>query len=425
MIMWLFDKIKSFFKKSVDLLPKSPDDLVSRVKFRGNKLKFGTQINFSEDYSLIFVHFNQVYDILKGGSYKVDETVIPKLYTRVALKQVKQGMSKPNFVSCDTYLLSHKEIRLVPFLTSKVVAFANDSKVKFKIKGAFNFKICDEKKFLDYFVGEFAVLRNKTVLNEISFLLKEQIYKKIKRFNYEFDDYFSKREEIQEKLLKEIDFFKNNLGIELTNIYINQINVSKNFLNLKIIAEKKAKAEEELFDMATKSLNNSSLSQEDKIEVLVRKENLNKQIEQAKQENANLNSFNESQSSFRKEDFFDDDRNFQNSSPTTKEPILFKDNDSNTQNNSQSNTIDDVIKNVNIVPTDVNFISTQSFEFDSEANLLQKAPSLIIEDTPRQVEVCNVDNKSKEEIPTIKCVCCGAENLGSNKYCSVCNSKLH
>ena len=446
--MWLIDKIKSLFRKSYEIYPNNPSDLISFVKVKNKTLKFGNEIIVKEGYKLVFVHYNKVYDILQGGTYKVDEAFAPKLYARVIMKQKKDVNSKnPNKISADLYLIKLDEIRLVSFkTTSKIIAHVNDTKVKFKVKGTFNFKVVDVEKFMNYFTGEFAFLRNKKVLRELSFIFSDEVTKKMKANNFNFNDYFLKRDEIEEKLRKDLEYLKEKFGIELSRIYINQIDVAKKFLGLKVLAEKQKKMEDDLItfteERINKKIDNDNSLQEQNVEVLSRRDLLMKEIEQARKENemkSNKDDFLEAKFSSNNDNFFDESIDMKKSNDES--PHLFEEKNEDSLNERKK---DDTYKKSEFVKSDdINFGETrfsgnsnlysnsENYTNNINDNSISNSYETIKQPIPSIIDEIKLDkNGLKEEKVIIvekkllRCPCCGAKNFEDSNDCILCKRKL-
>ena len=382
--MWLIDKIRKMFNKTIVLNEADKSNLITYVKLKNNTLKIGQEIVVEDGYNVVSTYYNHFCDVVTEGTHKLDEITLPRmfrLFYRRANKQNEKNLNK--IVDADLYYLNLKQMK-IDVCTKKIYFASNDKKVKARLKCSIDYRVCDITKFLSYLVEEFAILKNNKVLDEIEYFLQSKIENALEKTD--FDDLFSKREEIEQKILAKLREIKDELGIDVLKMFIFDIEVPKKYLGKKFVAKNKAEASEEVLKMAENSINGASNCEEQKIAVGGGQSN-NQEI---KEQN-----------------------------------VSFKNNHSQNQFASCEDIIKDVNKTQGAIhnnSTFAGFYSTSEPYKVSDAP--QEAPNVF--DEPKK-ESQKENSAKKVEIRykvVVKCPCCGAKNEEDAEICMVCKSKL-
>lgn len=406
--MWLFDKIKKMFDKTISLSEKNRSNLITYIKLKNNTLKLGQEIKIDDGYNLVSIYYNHFCDIVGSGTHKMDELVLPRMYRLFynATRKENENISD-KIQNADLYFLNLSQMKAL-LRTGKIVFMSNGEKVKARLKYDVEYKISDVTKFMEYFASEFAILKNSKVVGEVEYFLNDKIENCVE--NSDFDDLFSKKSDVEAMMLNKLQEMKDELGVEVVSVVLSDIEVPKKQLGKKIIAKNKVETSDEVLKMVENSINGVTSAKE---EVLAR---------DATQEMAKK----EDESSFSAQNGLSSNGGF------------------NLQNAEQcsaqkaSPSCDDIIKDVNLTQGALYNVDGKKEKWEDSykietspykiSDAPQEAPNLFEE--PR-VESKKLVNESEEPPKVItkykvvvKCPCCGAKNDEDAETCMVCKSKL-
>lgn len=394
--MWLFDKIKKMFDKSIALSEQDKQNLVTYVKLKGKTLKLGQEIFVNEGYNLASVYYNRFCDVVGEGKHALDETTLPKMYRLFYNATRKENDKIPDEIAdADLYFINLKQMA-GDIRTGKIRFLSNEEKVKARLKCSIEYKICDIAKFMEYFANEFAILKNNRVVGEVEYFIKDKIKNCLERTD--FDDLFLRKADVENLLLSKMQELKEELGVEVAKIVVNDVEVPKKYLGKKIIAKNKVETNEEVLKMVEDSIN--GVKEEQKVYVNVAGNSTKNQSEQeATCQNA-----------------------IKSDTPQSKNEINQK-NSENLRDNFSNNfaTCEDIINDVN--KSQVALLGGQSEPYVI-SDAPQEAPNLFEEPRkkpPKEEKPPKVVTKYKV---VIKCPCCGAKNDENAEFCMVCKSKL-
>ena len=226
--MGLFAKFKMLFNKSVSLQPYQKNDVVSFVKLKQGMLKIGSEILVGEDYNLVSVYYNKVCDVLGAGEYKADEVSLPRLFRRSKAYFTKSGLFTPKTVTTDLYYVCTRAFTHYLFKTQDpIVVLHNDKKVKLKIEGTFTMKIVNAEKLMTALCNDYAIVRNKSAVKDISATISLKISKLLNLKKYCLQDYLTNKEMICQTLNSEINNYIEKYGLSADSFFINSIILPK------------------------------------------------------------------------------------------------------------------------------------------------------------------------------------------------------
>lgn len=484
--MGLFSNFKRLFNKSVTILPHQRNDMVSFVKLKRGMLKIGSEIVVEENYNFIIVHFNKVCDVLRPGTYKVDEVSVPKLYKYSKAFYTKKGLFTPKTIKTDAYYINQVPFTLNTFKTpERIIAYKDNEKIKIKLEGTFTIKVDDPEKLMKALCNDYAVISNKKAMKEIKNTIGFDVSKILNKKHFTLDDYFTNREKIVEVLNNEIDNYVSNYGLQISNFFINTVILPKKNIVDKPKEEVLNQGSNiDIVKLVEERLNDLENSF---AKVEVEKENKNEEsFSQINNENTSINkqgdirinvsSFsgeNKTPSGSNNNDVFSmpystvpNTQMFNNSNQ--KEPQLFAEEPSNNNNTSPNevtkqeqavnsnntqvkeskntsskskkgkevdNVVNDVVnfflkqhdydssKSVNEIKTNKPVVGKEGAEaVISIANKKTKKCVHCGELISEDAKFCSKCGKSTQEL--VICPCCGAKNFPTAKTCCVCKSEL-
>ncbi len=401
------DKIKKLFSKTLSLAESDKGNLITYVKLKNKTLKLGQEITIDQGYNLVSVYYNRFCDIVGEGKQTLDETTLPKMYRLFynATKKEEEKISN-EIADADLYFLNLNQLKIF-VRTGKMRFVSNGEKVKARLQCEIEYKICDIKKFMEYFANEFAILKNGKVVGEINYFLREKIEKCLAKS--EFEDLFSKKEEVEKIMLERTQELREELGLEVVTVVLNEVEVPKKYLGKKIIAKNKVETSEEVLKMAENSIN--GVKEEQHVYVGVNKDLGNQREQEEIKQSASKENFNQ-----------------QNNEDLRKGNEFLKQEQVSVK---QYVSCDDIIADVNKsqVALQGNKNWEDSYSVASEPYIIsdapQGAPNLFEE--PKQEPIKEVEQAPKVVTKykvVIKCPCCGAKNEETAEYCMVCKSKL-
>ena len=478
--MGLIARFKQLFNKTICIFPHQRNDMVSFVKLRNGMIKIGAEILIDENFNLIIVHYNKVCDVLKCGTYKVDEVNTPKLFKYSKAFNTNRGIYTPKTIKADAYYVNLKSFRLNTFKTpERIIVYNNDEKIKIKLEGTFTLRVVDSEKLMKALCNDYAIISNRKAMKEIKATIGFDVSKILNAEAFALDDYLNHKEKIADVLNNKINKYIKVYGIEASEFFINTV----------ILPKKK------IFDKSKEEV----LKQENNIDIIkLVEERLNDiensfakvERESSSQKEKELTGLNKSNTTIDKQgDVRIDVSNIgqkysepifsmpYSNVPNTemygnanqKEPQLFEevqneasenlDQDNNAEkdieenlkckklnNNSKSNIIEKADNNEEKVVNEIinYFANTKEKIRDKNLKNLnnhkvkvgkEKAEGVLnyaniktkvckncgvfIEE---DAKFCSKCGKSTEEL--VVCACCGAKNFSDAKKCCVCKSDL-
>lgn len=441
--MWLVDKIKKMFKKEIKLNEKDRGKIVSLVKLKNGIIKLGSDIRVEEDYNAAIVYYNHVCDVLNPGIHTFSENTIPKVYMLYYKSVRKDGVSMPDSVrNADLYFVNLNEFDELKFRTTqKTISKTNGIKSKIKIFGKYTIKVNNTEKFMSFLCKQYAIVQNKKVFSEVTFIANEKINSILAKASFSFETFFLKKEELKAFLLSNLKAEIDGFGFIVTDIEILDIEVPKKMLTLKLSLEGKQKLEVESEpvlkrESVEEDLNNHTTSentfnensaqqtisssdtpepkfesnvetqttQENNVEENDKIVNIDNLYEEFQRQEENINRSNQNRSQ---------DTSNLSVSQSSPEIIL---------NKQKQEKIRKDFKDFNLHREGYsNLYNTVDDYVISDAP--QKNPSLFAEPKEKAEDEKKVE---KEEKPRrlITCACCGAKNYEGEKVCCVCGSNL-
>ena len=222
--MGLFTRFRRMFNKNVSILPHQRNDMVSFVKLKGGMLKIGSEIVVDENFNFVIVHFNKVCDVLRSGTYKVDEINTPKLFKYSKAFFSKKGMFTPKSIVTDAYYINLKPFRLNTFKTpERIIAYNKDEKIKLKLEGTFTLRVVDSEKVMRALCNDYAVISNRKAMKEIKATIGFDVSKILNNKDYSLDDYLNNKEKIVETINNEINKYIEMYGLEASEFFVNAV----------------------------------------------------------------------------------------------------------------------------------------------------------------------------------------------------------
>lgn len=478
--MGLLTKFKQLFNKTICILPHQRSDMVSFVKLKNNMLKIGGEIIVDEDFNFVIVHFNKVCDVLRAGTYKVDEINTPKLFKYSKAFFTKKGIYTPKTIKTDAYFINLKPFRLNTFKTpERIVTFKGGQKIKIKLEGTFTLKVVNSEKFMKALCSDYAIISNKKAMKEIKATIGFNVSKILNGKNFVLDDYLNNKGKITEVLNNEINKYINIYGLEASEFFINSvIFAKKNFANkvkkeafkqeneiniVKLVEERLNSLENSFVKIDKSSQNEDELVNANKFDTSINKKvdvradvlNMGQQekksievfstpfsrtpntemfnasnqkepqlFEETKNNSLDGEALNEVQ--LKKED---KNKNNNNVKSTEEPENNYTKNESNKKNKSDvvnyfTKTKDSLkegnLKGLNKVRGKSSKESTKDVVLPNEKKTKEcKSCGAVVKE---DAKFCSNCGKSTEEL--IVCPCCGAKNFPSSKTCCVCKSDL-
>lgn len=465
--MKFFTGFKNIFNKTVSLAPHQHNDVVSFVKFRNGMIKMGSELIVEPNYSLIFVYYNKVCDILNAGQYTFNEEVAPKLFRYSKAVLSKKGLFTPKSIKADAYFLSLNEFNHNSFKTQeRIVTYKDDEKIKIKLEGNFSFKIVDVERCMKALCSDYAIIRNKKIVKELCSTVGFEVSKTLNKNNFTLDDYFINKEKICKTIAEGVNAHTQNFGVEVSKFFINQIILPKKYdlvssnskthgvyneneVNsdiVKIVEERLNDLQKDLDIVYVNEKGDNIVSQDNIIKENVKTEENNQStIINNSNSFENINNLNNAMSSTVHPSNFEKQNNIpvvDNNSyiPSNQpEPNIFTNTNNNVGQNEENvsglvindefvdNLIDKISKrkkqkrNSRIVQilTEAGFTGTQTITKNVSDKKCKYCGSELTEDA----KFCAKCGKSVEEL--LSCPCCGAKNFNTAEVCCVCKSKLN
>lgn len=474
--MGLFTKFKMLFNKSITLLPHQRNDVVSFVKLKKNMIKIGTELLVGDDYNLVSVYFNKVCDVLGPGEYKADEVSLPKLFRHSKAYFSKKGLFTPKMVTTDLYYVCTRAFTHYVFMTNdRIIAHHKEKKVKLKLEGTFTMKITNAEKLMEALCNDYAVIRNKQAVKDITSTIASKISKVLNSKQFSLTDYLSSKEKIAEILNEEINLYIEKYGLSAKDFFINNVIlpkkvaaqslldkqqvVSENNIDIvKIVEERLNNIEKDLNMAYVESANGSTVKQakESSDDVGLNKDlNLEKDIKddifiiddntQIKTKKSTTQSFNESIDAASSTQSWqgtnqNDFTTFSFSSQSQPEPIIIEEikpaeppapiSEAELSDDFIDGVIEKIEKRKKQKKRDrlAEILNQADITFGQEKSsaILNIKPTKKCSSCKAELQAdakfCSKCGASTEGLKT--CPCCGAKNFPTASACCVCKSLL-
>lgn len=415
--------IFSFFsnlmrKKEISLPEKFKSDIIYFVPLKNNAVELGTKIKIEHGYNLVVCYHNKVLDILRGDESEVvlEDVTVPRLFKEHRHMLVSRGIVTPKTLPADVYFVKISGHSLNFKTYEKFLCKTPNGKMKIRLRGNFDFCIKDMRKFMSVFCWEFAILRNKSLGKEISILVADEVSKILDKAELSFDIYTTCKDKVQDLILSKLSKLCVSLGINITEIKIDDLIIPKREKTLYDLALKRG--QEDVFLSQVEENLNSTQKPAEKVfvtasnnEIILEQRN-NLQGEDKLCEKVSTNEQNVSQ--------FEDFGPRQNLNEETfvqKEPNLIETDES-------SKTIENYIADYKK--------EKESAVIEEKSAVNDNSPSK----TVPTIKKCSRCGEKIEENSNfckkcglqvsefVVCLCCGAKNVAGSEICMVCKSKL-
>lgn len=445
--MWLIDKIKNLFGKQIKLDERQKENLISFANIKNNCLVFGSEINVDSGFCLCFVFFNHLCDILGEGKYVIEQNIVPKLW-RKYIGTLKETSDKTinKIENVDVYFVNVDKTFELEYKTFKFISFYQQAKVKTRLQGKISFKIKNVEEFMKFFSDEFAVLKNDKILTELKDIFVDEITMSLDKGNVQLEDLILDKNKMETFVKDKLTILGFKYGVEIENVEIDDVILSKRDIGKKLIVENKLKNQEEMIKFAENSIN--GVTQEQGTSVVYSQNIEEKSVEENNvNSNINVNAINEYSKDLNSQE---SDNKRENNSCDCGQINLGYNNEFHEKINKKYN-VDEVMENLNKNMDKVTYF-TDTYGF---GNTPQQAPKIFNEDEDKQQEsntnkilsqninINSNDNKdltqndceendgdksclgeSQVKKDLITCSCCGAKNFANQTICCVCKSKL-
>jgi len=449
-------------------LPYQRNDVVSFVKLRGGSVKIGSDVSVEEGYNFVFVYYNKVCDILQQGEYKIDESVIPKLYHASKAYTERKNVFGSQKIKTDAYYVSLKEAGHNIFKTQeRIVAYKGETKVKIKLEGTFSFKVIETDKFMKALCEDYAVFRNKKVVKEICSTIGFEIAKAVNGKGFTLDDFFYNKDEVIQTISQSVNNHTNTFGVEAFKFFINRVIVPKKYLTsteLKTVAENNEKAFKQTKTQKVEEDKKSTKQPEvdsdvvklveERLNNLQKDLNLNEEVSvganyttgqsktgsplpnlfnnptgsaETRQENKNVASGNTNSINDTSEINFYEDPIFAPNGQFTREvnneDVSFKTSSLQPEPNVIQLGSDETLNNANKDNVEINDEFVDNLIDKISKRKKQKRDSKIVEILNKAGVEVNSTTVKQEKKPKV-CIVCGAEVKDNAKYCVKCGKPV-
>lgn len=229
---------KKLMGKSVSLDNASHEELIEMCDLKGGELKLNSDLMVEEGYYCALVHLDKICDILPSGKYKVDKINTPRLMQYAKDIKTKKGTVSPKAVIADVYFINISKLENNLFKCPyKITVQDFDVRVKVKVSGTFSIKIEDVKKALAALLNDYAYLKKKDAIKELSAVLGYAMYDVLLSEKFTLHSLQNISEDTMQNIIQKVNKKTKAYGVTYSDIKITNIDLPDNYQESSVLIE--------------------------------------------------------------------------------------------------------------------------------------------------------------------------------------------
>ncbi len=220
--MGLFDFARGQFIEVIEWTDDSRDTMVYRFPVQGKEIKMGAQLTVRESQVAIFVNEGEISDIFPPGRYTLTTENLPILSK---LKAWKYGFNSP--FKSEVYFVNTRQFTDNKWGTSNPIMMRDKDFGVIRIRGygIYSFRVSSPEYFLKEVFGTKASFDTADIEGQLKRMIISGLTDAIGESKVAALDLLMYYDELSEITTNKLQSKFNDLGINLTSLYIENISV--------------------------------------------------------------------------------------------------------------------------------------------------------------------------------------------------------
>lgn len=221
----IWDRITSQFIEIIEWLDDSHDTLVWRFPVRGQEIKNGAKLVVRESQTAIFVNEGKLADIFGPGTYTLTTQNLPILST---LKGWKYGFNSP--FKAEVYFVSTTQVNDLKWGTQNPIMIRDPEfgPLRLRAFGIFSIRVSDPAKFMRQAAGTDSRFEVEEIVGQLKRNLISRFTSALAAAKIPALDLAGNYDEITKKVMPIIHADFQDLGLDLTKLFIENISLPEN-----------------------------------------------------------------------------------------------------------------------------------------------------------------------------------------------------
>jgi membrane protease subunit (stomatin/prohibitin family) len=220
--MGILDKVREQFIDVIEYVDESNKLLVSKYVRPGNEIKQGAKVIVRESQAAVFLKGGRLADILTAGTHTLNTDNLPVLST---LGAFGFGFNSP--IKSDLYFISLRQFVGNEWGTPNPIMLRDSDfgLVRVRAFGKFAFRVTDVSKFMTEIFGTQQKVLTFSIIEYLASIINEAAAVTIAECKVPVIDLAAKYRELAERISDSIAPTANSLGLELSNIVVENISL--------------------------------------------------------------------------------------------------------------------------------------------------------------------------------------------------------
>ena len=216
------------FSKIIEWVDDSKDTLIHKMSFKRGEINQKSKLVVRESTEAIFVYNGQICDVFPCGTYDLNTNIFPILSK---LAGWKYGFQTP--ITVDIYFVNVKQFTGYKWGTSNpiIVRDPEFGMVRVKAFGSYAFKVDDSGVFLKELFGTNSTFETKDIADWLKSMLISFLTDTIGESKISVLDLAGNTLELNQIIKANIQTKFKEIGLKLTNLYIENMSVPENVEN--------------------------------------------------------------------------------------------------------------------------------------------------------------------------------------------------
>ncbi len=236
----MFSFLKKLFGRGVSLKAQQKREFVHFHKLKGGNLKTNTSIFVDSGFMAVIFHYDKLCDVLMEGEHKFTEMGMPILSRYNKPRKTRNGIVVSKKIKADIYFVNLKVMENFTCKISRIKAKFDGKNKKIAAFFSYDIQALNPSRLLYCLLLDMPYVKNTRALQEVGGHVKLSLKNLLNTNIFELEKFADKESSIVELLNSYINKTLSQMGIEVSNIKLLQIKMSKKLQQLYLF-EKETK----------------------------------------------------------------------------------------------------------------------------------------------------------------------------------------